>query len=92
MQNMWGVAGFALCVPYGSRKLFFLYRNEIPDSLRLCSRPNNIPQNTMDITMMIGGESSNRQGQVQVHFITNSPDIELPEGKRQLLVPTSEQP
>ena len=30
-----------------------------------------------------------RQGQVQVHFITNSPDIELPEGKRQLLVPTS---
>jgi ribosome biogenesis protein YTM1 len=34
--------------------------------------------------------SSSRQGQVQVHFITNSPDIELPEGKRQLLVPTSE--
>jgi ribosome biogenesis protein YTM1 len=28
-------------------------------------------------------------GQVQVHFTTNSPDIELPEGKRQLLVPTS---
>ena len=32
-----------------------------------------------------------RQGQVQVHFVTNLPDIELPEGKRQLLVPTSEQ-
>ncbi|KAL3418207.1 WD domain-containing protein [Phlyctema vagabunda] len=30
-----------------------------------------------------------RQGQVQVHFITDSPDIELPEGKRQLLVPTN---
>lgn len=27
--------------------------------------------------------------QVQVQFITNFPDIELPEGKRQLLVPTS---
>ncbi|KAI9742341.1 MAG: ribosome biogenesis protein ytm1 [Claussenomyces sp. TS43310] len=30
-----------------------------------------------------------RQGQVQVHFVTNSADIELPEEKRQLLVPTS---
>lgn len=27
--------------------------------------------------------------QVQVQFSTSSPDIELPEGKRQLLVPTS---
>lgn len=36
----------------------------------------------------IGAEPA-RQGNVQVHFITNSPDIELPEGKRQLLVPTS---
>jgi ribosome biogenesis protein YTM1 len=26
--------------------------------------------------------------QVQVQFTTNFPDIELPEGKRQLLVPT----
>jgi hypothetical protein len=34
-------------------------------------------------------EFSARQGQVQVHFITNSEDIELPEEKRQLLVPTS---
>ena len=34
--------------------------------------------------------SSGKRGQVQVHFITNSPDIELPEGKRQLLVPISE--
>jgi ribosome biogenesis protein YTM1 len=40
--------------------------------------------------MADAGASSSRQGQVQVHFITNSPDIELPEGKRQLLVPTSE--
>jgi ribosome biogenesis protein YTM1 len=30
-----------------------------------------------------------RQGNVQVYFVTISPDIELPEGKRQLLVPTS---
>jgi hypothetical protein len=45
---------------------------------------------TMDTAMADAGESSSRQGQVQVHFITNSPDIELPEGKRQLLVPTSE--
>jgi ribosome biogenesis protein YTM1 len=44
----------------------------------------------MDITMTESGASSSRHGQVQVHFITNSPDIELPEGKRQLLVPTSE--
>lgn len=29
------------------------------------------------------------QGQVQVYFTTTSPDIELPEGKQQLLVPTS---
>lgn len=34
-------------------------------------------------------EGAGRQGQVQVRFITNVPDIELPEGKRQLLVPTS---
>ena len=39
---------------------------------------------------MNGGiEGAGRKGQVQVHFITNAPDIELPEGKRQLLVPTS---
>jgi len=39
---------------------------------------------------MNGGiEGAGRQGQVQVRFITNAPDIELPEGKRQLLVPTS---
>jgi ribosome biogenesis protein YTM1 len=30
--------------------------------------------------------------QVQVQFVTNSPDIELPEGKRQLLVPTGKLP
>ncbi len=45
----------------------------------------------MDTTMAdIAAEP--RQGNVQVHFITNSPDIELPEGKRQLLVPTSKPP
>jgi len=39
---------------------------------------------------MNGGiEGAGRQGQVQVHLITNAPDIELPEDKRQLLVPTS---
>ena len=40
----------------------------------------------MDVAMTDAGT---RQGNVQVHFATNSPDIELPEGKRQLLVPTS---
>ncbi|PQE26058.1 putative Ribosome biogenesis ytm1 protein [Rutstroemia sp. NJR-2017a BBW] len=35
------------------------------------------------------GNMDQSQGQVQVHFTTTSPDIELPEGKRQLLVPTS---
>lgn len=43
---------------------------------------------TMD-TIMADADSSSHYGQVQVHFTTNSPDIELPEGKRQLLVPTS---
>lgn len=43
----------------------------------------------MDTDMADTGAQSSRHGQVQVHFITNSPDIELPEGKRQLLVPTS---
>jgi ribosome biogenesis protein YTM1 len=38
----------------------------------------------------MSNNGSTHYGQVQVHFITNSPDIELPEGKRQLLVPTSE--
>jgi ribosome biogenesis protein YTM1 len=42
----------------------------------------------MDTPMLDAGNSSH-YGQVQVHFTTNSPDIELPEGKRQLLVPTS---
>lgn len=35
-------------------------------------------------------EPFTRQGQVQVHFVTDSADIELSEEKRQLLVPTSE--
>ncbi|RDW67640.1 ribosome biogenesis protein YTM1 [Coleophoma cylindrospora] len=38
----------------------------------------------MDTPMVDAG----RQGQVLVYFHTDSPDIELPEGKRQLLVPT----
>lgn len=45
----------------------------------------------MEITMADSEATSSRQGQVQVYFNTNSPDIELPEEKRQLLVPTSEQ-
>ncbi|KAE8442628.1 ribosome bioproteinsis protein ytm1 [Mollisiaceae sp. DMI_Dod_QoI] len=42
-------------------------------------------------TDIAGGISapSSRYGQVQVHFTTNSPDVELPEGRRQLLVPTN---
>lgn len=44
----------------------------------------------MDTTMTDAGLIPGPTGQVQVHFITESPDIELPEGKRQLLVPTSE--
>jgi hypothetical protein len=32
---------------------------------------------------------STQHGQVQVHFVTSFADIELPEAKRQLLVPTS---
>lgn len=43
----------------------------------------------MDTEMADITAGSSRDGQVQVHFITNSPDIELPEEKRQLLVPTS---
>jgi ribosome biogenesis protein YTM1 len=43
----------------------------------------------MDTIMIDNGASASHYGQVQVHFTTNSPDIELPEGKRQLLVPTS---
>lgn len=31
-----------------------------------------------------------RQSQIRVCFITDTPDIQLPEEKRQLLVPTSE--
>lgn len=42
----------------------------------------------MDTEMTDSGTSTH-YGQVQVHFTTNSPDIELPEGKRQLLVPTN---
>ncbi|TAQ89524.1 hypothetical protein B7494_g2182 [Chlorociboria aeruginascens] len=44
---------------------------------------------TMDLEPPDGSVPSGHQGQgqVQVHFITNSPDIELSEGKRQLLVP-----
>jgi hypothetical protein len=39
----------------------------------------------MDSTM----QDAPRQSQVKVHFITDAEDIQLPEGKRQLLVPTS---
>jgi hypothetical protein len=39
----------------------------------------------MDVTMTDGDSG---RGNVQVHFVTSSPDIELPEGKRLLLVPT----
>jgi ribosome biogenesis protein YTM1 len=38
--------------------------------------------------MTDGAAQSSRHGQVQVYFVTNSPDIELPEEKRKLLVPT----
>jgi hypothetical protein len=42
---------------------------------------------------MSGGiEGAGGQGQAQVRFITNATDIELPEGKRQLLVPKSKDP
>jgi ribosome biogenesis protein YTM1 len=34
-------------------------------------------------------DPSTGKGQVQVYFVTSSADIELPEQKRQLLVPTS---
>ncbi|CZR67516.1 related to microtubule-interacting protein [Phialocephala subalpina] len=43
----------------------------------------------MDTEMADTSALSSHYGQVQVHFTTNSPDIELPEGKRQLLVPTN---
>ncbi|KAF8850480.1 microtubule-associated protein-like protein ytm1 [Acephala macrosclerotiorum] len=43
----------------------------------------------MDTEMAETGAQSTHYGQVQVHFTTTSPDIELPEGKRQLLVPTN---
>ena len=36
-------------------------------------------------------DSSTGQGRVQVRFVTNAPDIELPEGKKQLLVPTGKE-
>lgn len=36
------------------------------------------------------GDAGSGQGRVRVHFVTNSPDIELPESKRQLLVPTGQ--
>ena len=45
-------------------------------------------QATMDTIMTDG--SNSRQGNVQVYLTTKFPDIELAEGKRQLLVPTSE--
>jgi hypothetical protein len=76
----------------GDRKNFSCEKKFKPPSAT--STPplrTKLSKTTMDITMTEGGASSSRQGQVQVHFITNSPDIELPEGKRQLLVPTSEQ-
>ena len=43
----------------------------------------------MDVTMNDSRVEPSKYGQVQVYFTTNFPDIELPEAKRQLLVPTS---
>ncbi|RFU26536.1 hypothetical protein B7463_g9792, partial [Scytalidium lignicola] len=43
----------------------------------------------MDVSMTETGAQTDRYGQIRVHFTTNSPDIELPETKRQLLVPTN---
>lgn len=40
--------------------------------------------------MAESGDIAKSHGQIQVHFTTNVPEIELPEEKRQLLVPTSE--
>lgn len=41
------------------------------------------------LLMDIKSGNFTRQGQVHVHFTTNASDIKLPEGKRNLLVPTS---
>ncbi|KAH8804568.1 microtubule-associated protein-like protein ytm1 [Xylogone sp. PMI_703] len=43
----------------------------------------------MDVTMTEDGAQNERHGQIRVHFTTSSPGIELPEHKRQLLVPTN---
>ena len=74
----------------GDRKNFSAKRNSNLPEPQLLLFEQKIYKTSMDITMTESGTSSSRQGQVQVHFITNSADIELPEGKRQLLVPTSE--
>ena len=50
---------------------------------------NQLNFDTMDTALTDNGGASDKTGQVQVYFVTDSPDIELPEGKRQLLVPTS---
>lgn len=39
--------------------------------------------------MSLENDGQQGQVQVQVHFVTDEADIELPEEKRQLLVPTS---
>jgi hypothetical protein len=80
---------FALGAFLANRKLF-LRRNSNPLQNSQASQTSryNIQNTSMDTTMADSAAQSSRYGQVQVYFITNSPDIELPEEKRKLLVPT----
>lgn len=64
-----------------------LYRSGFPSPLGIVEHRAN--KFAMDVTMAEDGAHTERHGQIRVIFTTNFPDIELPESKRQLLVPTS---
>ena len=81
------------------RSAVWLKRVSVNFSVQICYRDSfhrtkiqQFPQVVLwriSLKMAENGEHTGPNGQVQVHFTTNSPDIELPEDKRQLLVPTS---
>jgi len=82
---------FALRAFLANRKLFFAKKFQPTSSTSQISQNSryNIQNTSMDAIMADSTAESSRHGQVQVYFVTNSPDIELPEEKRKLLVPTS---
>jgi hypothetical protein len=78
------LSSLARLAPNARRKLF----SGQPPTFQINSSSATPLPSFLQVFKMDDQSIQNGPRQVQVLFTTNFPDIELPEGKRQLLVPT----